>query len=70
MGPHTESTVKCTFPFGYRNDLVYPAKQHHCQAAVVHPSTRFVLWTHGPGLFKQPAKKTSEMGFIKHLMAA
>lgn len=70
MGLCTESTAKCTSPLGQRNALVCPAKQHCCQAATVHTGTRFVLWTQGPAPFKQPAKKTSEKGFTKHLMSA
>ena len=69
MGPRTERAVKCTSPSRQRNDLVCPAKQHRCQAAPAHTSRRFVLRTHGPALFKQPAK-TSETGFGKYLMSA
>jgi len=67
---HTDSTVNSTSPFGQRNNLVCPAKQHRCQAAAVPTSTRFVLRTSGPALFKQPVRKTSEMGFVMHLMSA
>lgn len=70
MGPHTESAVKCASPLGQRTDLVCPAEPNCCQAAAADTSTRFVLQIHHLTLFMQPAKKTSAMGFIKHLMVA
>lgn len=69
MWPHTESAVKCASPLGQRNDVVCPAEPHRCQANAADASTRFVLQTRHPAFFTQPAKKTSAMGFMKHLIA-